>query len=878
LSEHQPERVASLKSRTRILAILVVIIVVFAAISFYFTNRPTNFSVSVASSTSVGTVGSPITFTVIPSLSSASINSVAWNFGDGANQTASGSSVTHTYANGGRYLVLAQMTATYQSLLFQSSLVGSNSLALFPLTIESSLPADDADKASIPTISFPSASNPTAPLFGISDVVHPVGGFLEPPVNSNWTISQYVWDFGNGNKETVPASNDTEEPVHNVTATYPNPGLYPLSLTLTTASNATSFSVTTVRTIAVQSSTLPFALLTSSGVPNPNVITTAEVAEAGPYSWDPQVDYDIVALEEMVNIFQTLVQYNGSSTVLFLPYLAAELPTRDNGGISPDYKTYTFQIRDDQYFSNGDPVSAYDVWFSLARCMAFAAGSPGTPDWIQAQFLIPGVQNGTASVYTNNTWSAATNSVTYDNASNTVTLHFNRPMPPTLVFQALADSEGGGIVDSHYVRSVGAGFNEANWDNYKNQANSGSYNTQMQWNPIGSGPFMIQSYTPGQSVELVPNPHYGGVPGIPKQNITVVIDWVKTPDTALLMLQDGQADSASGLPPSDFPTIQKLQSQGLVNIFNIPSFLLNFYLFNIEINKQMEAGYGTGFNEPSNYFADLPTRLAWINAYDYLGFLNNILGNAKYGTTFGTGFQGAIPAGMICFVPPDQLGGLPTQNLAAARGNFSVSAWADQKITIPIFVLTGDPVNLAGAEEWAGVLTQISDGNITAQVVQVNVPTISGFPAQDQDPAGVQLQSWAPDYPDPTDYMDPMYLQGGAYPAGANWFVSYFARLAPSTPYDVVHVNGTAYTQQQVYGWLTGNVTLGDTAVDPAMRQHYYSIATKLAIDMGLYAYTYQARQFRYDRTWLKGYEMQNNPMTNQAGHLVYYWLTKEMT
>jgi hypothetical protein len=44
---------------------------------------------------------------------------------------------------------------------------------------------------------------------------------------------------------------------------------------------------------------------------------------------------------------------------------------------------------------------------------------------------------------------------------------------------------------------------------------------------------------------------------------------------------------------------------------------------------------------------------------------------------------------------------------------------------------------------------------------------------------------------------------------------------------------------------------------------------------MGLYVYAYQARQFRYDRTWLKGYEMQNNPMTNQAGHLVYYWLTK---
>ena len=81
---------------------------------------------------------------------------------------------------------------------------------------------------------------------------------------------------------------------------------------------------------------------------------------------------------------------------------------------------------------------------------------------------------------------------------------------------------------------------------YKNQANTGSYNTKMQWSPIGSGPFMIQSYTPGQSVMLAPNPHYGGVPGIPPQNITVVINWVKTPDTALLMLQDGEADVGVG--------------------------------------------------------------------------------------------------------------------------------------------------------------------------------------------------------------------------------------------------------------------------------------------------------------------------------------------
>jgi ABC-type transport system substrate-binding protein len=859
-------------------ALVVIVIIIVAGVGFYFTTKPTSLSVSVATSMSVGTAGSPITFTAIPSLSSASISSVLWNFGDGVNQTISGATTTHTYANGGRYLILAQVTATYQSFLFPGSTVGSNGMTLFPLVVQPSLTPDEAQEASVPTISFPSATNPTAPVFNVGDVVHPVGGFFEAPANSNWTLQEYVWNFGNGNKQSVSASNDTGLPSENVTATYSNPGLYPLSLILTTRSNGVTFSVTTVRTIAVQSSTKPFALLTTSlGVQNPNVITVAEVQPGGPVTWDPQVDYDIVGMEEIANIFQNLVQYNGSSTVSFIPYLAAVLPTQENGGISQDYSTYTFQIRNDQYFSNGDPVTAYDVWFSMARCIAFASGSPGPVDWIQAQYLIPGVQNGTANVYANNTWTAATRSVTYDNATNTVTFHFNRPMPPTLVFQVLADPEGAGIVDSRYAWSVGAGFNEANWDSYKNQANAGAYNTEMQWNPIGSGPYMVQTYTPGQSVELVPNPHYGGVPGIQKISTAVVINWVKTSDTALLMLQDGQADSVTYLPPSDFPGVQKLQSQGLVNIFNFPTFTTYFYTINIEIDKALEATqFGTGFNEPSNYFADLPTRLAWINAYDYAGYLANILGNAKYGTTFGRALQGAIPAGMIFAPPADELGGVPAQNLAAARGNFSISAWVNQKITIPIVEIAGDPVNLAAAEEWAAILAQISNGNINAKVVQVTGSQLLAEYAQDMNPVGVGIQLWAADFPDPSDQGDGLYREGGYYPAGDNLLASNFASLAPSNAQNMVQINGSTYTQAQVFSWMSGNCTLGDGSVDPAVRQRAYEIATKLSIALGLYVYIYQAQQFWFFRTWLKGYEREENPVINGGGELIFYWLTKE--
>jgi ABC-type transport system substrate-binding protein len=635
-------------------------------------------------------------------------------------------------------------------------------------------------------------------------------------------------------------------------------------------------------------------LLTASttGAVNRGVITVAEVVPGGLYSFDPQLDYDVVGEEELFNVFQTLVYYNGSSSASFIPYLAAALPTVQNGGISHDYRTYTFQIRGDQYFSNGDKVTAYDVWYIFARGIAFANGLPGTPDWIQDQFLIPGVQNGSATVYGNNTWSAAATSITYDNSSNAVTFHLNRPVTPALFFQVIADPEGGGVIDHNYAESVGAGFDEATFSSYQSQANSGSYNVKMQWSPVGSGPYMIESLTPGQSVELVPNPKYPGVQGMPKANTTVVIDWVKTPDTALLMLQDGQADSVYGLPPSDFPVVQQLLSKGLVHIYNFPTVTIDFYGFNININKQLEANqFGSSqFNEPYNYFADLPTRLAWVNAYDYQGFLNNILGNAKYGTSFGSGYAGPPPPGVVYASPPSQLGGLPAQKLNDASGNFSISAWKDSHITIPIFVTSGDPTDLAAADEWATTLKQISGGNITAVPVPITTPLKAGYISPGQDPMGVYLYGWAPDYPYPSDTMDGMLKVGGYYPNGNNWLSSSSTFLpntfaynttggfVPNTPNDIVHlanVNGSTAPQDQVYAWINGNITMADSSTDPAVIQKGYKTAILLAIDMGLYVYTEEEESFWYWRSWLHGYQYQENPLIGAFGDLVYVWLSK---
>jgi hypothetical protein len=186
-------------------------------------------------------------------------------------------------------------------------------------------------------------------------------------------------------------------------------------------------------------------------------------------------------------------------------------------------------------------------------------------------------------------------------------------------------------------------------------------------------------------------------------------------------------------------------------------------------------------------------------------------------------------------------------------------------------------VNLAGAEEWAGTLAEISNGNIQAKVFPLTSTLVYGpYMAQGANPMAVSFQGWSPDYPDASDYGFPFYGDGGFLTSGDNLGVSTFASTSPQTANDVVHVNGTTYTQDKVYAWMTGNITLGSASINPAVRQRAYETATKLGIDMGLYVYIYQTRAFWFFRSWLKGYEMQENPIIGGSWDLVFYWLTKD--
>ena len=77
-------------------------------------------------------------------------------------------------------------------------------------------------------------------------------------------------------------------------------------------------------------------------------------------SLDPAVGF-FVTDGYFANVFQGLVQYNGSSGTEVVPSLASSWT------YSKNYENYTFTMRQNTWFSNKDPINAYVAWFSFVR-------------------------------------------------------------------------------------------------------------------------------------------------------------------------------------------------------------------------------------------------------------------------------------------------------------------------------------------------------------------------------------------------------------------------------------------------------------------------------------------------------------------------------
>jgi peptide/nickel transport system substrate-binding protein len=174
---------------------------------------------------------------------------------------------------------------------------------------------------------------------------------------------------------------------------------------------------------------------------------------------DPSVAYDVTSSQRLWNIYQTLVFFDGSHTDKFIPLVATEVPTLENGGISKDGKNYTFTIRKGIKFHEGGDLTPEDVVYSFKRNMI--VDQDGGPMWMLLEAL-----TGEGSTRDKDGKIVAGIFDTIDKCveakGDKVIFHLPKPYPPFMGILAYSSSV---VMDKEWAISKGC------WDgNIKNAA------------------------------------------------------------------------------------------------------------------------------------------------------------------------------------------------------------------------------------------------------------------------------------------------------------------------------------------------------------------------------------------------------------------------
>ncbi|MFN2236684.1 MAG: ABC transporter substrate-binding protein, partial [Anaerolineales bacterium] len=95
---------------------------------------------------------------------------------------------------------------------------------------------------------------------------------------------------------------------------------------------------------------------------------------------DPALAYDTASGMVLEQVYEPLIVYNHKDATTFMPALAMEVPSVENGLISEDGMTYTFNIRPGVTFHNGATLEASDAAYTFQR--GLLQSDPNGPQWL----------------------------------------------------------------------------------------------------------------------------------------------------------------------------------------------------------------------------------------------------------------------------------------------------------------------------------------------------------------------------------------------------------------------------------------------------------------------------------------------------------------
>jgi peptide/nickel transport system substrate-binding protein len=292
---------------------------------------------------------------------------------------------------------------------------------------------------------------------------------------------------------------------------------------------------------------------------NVNIIYWQALSIMNPYLAAGLKDLEAASL-----VLEPLARYDQYGDLV--PYLAREIPTLENGGVSEDLKSITWTLKDDLVWSDGSAVTPGDVIFTWKYCTDPKMGCTRSRMFNDVE-----------------------NVVAVD--ERTVRVEFAAPKPfpygPFVGFVAPI------IQARQFADCTGEKAPEC---------------TEANFTPIGTGPFVVSEFRPNDAVSMVANEHYRD-PGKPAFATVNLKGGGDAAAAARSVLETGEFDYAWNLQLAP-DVLQNMQAAGKGKIVSgfgtfVERLMINFTNPHPELGDERSTA-----RHPHPFLSDIAVRKA----------------------------------------------------------------------------------------------------------------------------------------------------------------------------------------------------------------------------------------------------------------------------
>jgi peptide/nickel transport system substrate-binding protein len=585
--------------------------------------------------------------------------------------------------------------------------------------------------------------------------------------------------------------------------------------------------------------------------------TYVEMSFGGPDTFDPALAYDTASSRVIDSVMEGLIMYNHKDATTYVPSLALEVPSVENGLISEDGLTYTFNLREGVTFHEGGELTPSDVAYSFQR--GLLQSDPNGPQWLLIEPLL-GYGSGDITeeigegAYAGDPEGLIANAtpeelvavcekvkaaVVADDAAGTVTFNLAQPWGP---FLATLAGSWGRVLDMEWA--VEQGSWDGTCETWQNHYAPGAENDELTSILNGTGPFKLDHFIPGEEWVLTRNdgywrtePAWEGAATGPAALKTVIYKDVGEWGTRFAALQAGDAawvavpgENETQVDPyvaevCDWVTEECTPTGNagatLRKWDNLPSVARDdvFLNFNTSADSPyIGSGQLDGNGIPPDFFNDINVRKAMNHCFDYETFI----AEAQLGK--GVRNNGPIIKDMLGYNEDGEMYEYDPELCAAELAEAHGGVLPETGFRFQIAFNTGNSVRQTAGEIFQAELAAI---NPLYQVETVGIPWSTFLRSFRAAQLPVAISGWIEDIHDPHNWAQPFTV--GTYAGRQNMDPELKAQF------------------QEL-------VTAGVQAADPAAREAIYFELQKLHHDQAPQVTLSQRTGFRVEQPWVNGY------------------------